>query len=199
MKLFKNVNFANIRPGRSRTGFLLRYQANRIRSFLYFSLRCPWVKRYGMVRINWSVSIWSPHRDVELGDSVQFGRGCIIHCDAKFGNAIIVANNVAFVGKDDHRYDIPCKTIWESPRGDQCKVIVEDDVWIGHCAIILSGVTIGRGAIVAAGAVVTRDIPSYAIVGGNPAKVIKWRFADDDADAHNVFLDKLKTDKELQR
>lgn len=55
-------------------------------------------------------------------------------------------------------------------------IIIGNDVWIGTNAIILSGVTIGHGAIIAAGAVVTKDVPSYAIVGGNPAKIIKFRF-----------------------
>lgn len=54
-----------------------------------------------------------------------------------------------------------------------------NDVWIGHGAIILGGVTIGNGAIVAAGAVVTKDIPAYAIVGGNPAKILKYRFSEE--------------------
>lgn len=58
-------------------------------------------------------------------------------------------------------------------KGD---IIINDDVWIGCNAIILSGVNIGQGAVVAAGAVVTNDIPPYAIVGGVPAKVIKYRF-----------------------
>ena len=58
-------------------------------------------------------------------------------------------------------------------KGD---IILEDDVWIGHSAIIMSGVTLGQGSIVAAGAVVTKDVPPYAIVGGNPAKIIKYRF-----------------------
>jgi len=56
--------------------------------------------------------------------------------------------------------------------------IIGNDVWIGANAIILQGVTIGDGAIVAAGAVVTKDVPPYAIVGGVPAKVIKYRFPD---------------------
>lgn len=55
-------------------------------------------------------------------------------------------------------------------------IVVEDDVWIGENAIISSGVKIGQGAIVAAGAVVTKDVEPYAIVGGNPAKIIKFRF-----------------------
>ena len=58
-------------------------------------------------------------------------------------------------------------------KGDIC---VEDDVWIGYGATILSGVRIGQGAIVAAGAVVTKDVPPYAVVGGVPAKVMKYRF-----------------------
>lgn len=63
---------------------------------------------------------------------------------------------------------------------------IGNDVWIGTRAIIMDGVTIGDGAIVAAGAVVTKDIPPYAIVGGVPAKIIRYRFSDD-------IIDKLLT------
>ena len=58
-------------------------------------------------------------------------------------------------------------------------IIVHDDVWIGTNAIICSGVEIGQGAVVAAGSVVTKNVPSYAVVGGNPAKVIKYRFNEE--------------------
>lgn len=59
------------------------------------------------------------------------------------------------------------------------KVIVGNDVWVGSHALILGGVTIGDGAVVGAGAVVTKDVPPYAIVGGVPARVIKFRFSQD--------------------
>ena len=65
---------------------------------------------------------------------------------------------------------------YHGSRGD---VTIGDDVWLRSGAIILSGVTIGSGAVVAAHAVVTRDVPPYAIVGGNPAKIIRYRFDDE--------------------
>ncbi|HEO8419441.1 TPA: CatB-related O-acetyltransferase [Yersinia enterocolitica] len=55
-------------------------------------------------------------------------------------------------------------------------IIVEDDVWIGLNSVILSGVTIGKGAVIAAGSIVTKSVPPFSIVGGNPAKIIKYRF-----------------------
>lgn len=58
-------------------------------------------------------------------------------------------------------------------------IIVEDDVWIGQNAFILSGVTIHQGAVIATGAVVTKDVPAYAVAGGVPAKVIKYRFQEE--------------------
>ena len=59
-------------------------------------------------------------------------------------------------------------------KGD---IIIKNDVWIGAHCIILDGLTIGNGAVIAAGSVVTKDVPAYAIVGGNPAKIIRYRFS----------------------
>ena len=100
------------------------------------------------------------------------------------GNYCSIAENVCFVLNSDHPLHsistFPFKTVvlglsnYEAiSKGD---IIVEDDVWIGYGATIMSGVHIGQGAVVAAGAVVTKDVPPYAIVGGVPAKVIKYRF-----------------------
>ena len=70
------------------------------------------------------------------------------------------------------RCDVPMR---EQGYGPEKTIIIGDDVWIGGHVIILPGVNIGNGAIVGAGAVVTRDVPEYAVVGGNPAKVIRFR------------------------
>lgn len=61
---------------------------------------------------------------------------------------------------------------WTSDRN---YVLIEDDVWVGANSVILPGVTIHKGAVVAAGSIVTKDVPEYAIVGGNPAKILKYR------------------------
>ena len=127
-----------------------------------------------------------------IGDFVQFGENCRIQCDIQFGNSILVASNVAFVGKDDHNTNFPGKTIWNSGRGDSHKTNVGNDVWIGHGAIILAGVTIGDGAIVAAGSVIVKDVEPCTIVGGNPARFIKNRFeSDEEKKIHLRYLEKL--------
>ncbi|WP_349509029.1 DapH/DapD/GlmU-related protein [Neorhizobium sp. NCHU2750] len=66
--------------------------------------------------------------------------------------------------------------------------VFETDVWVGHGAILRSGITLGRGCVVAAGSVVTKDVEPFAIVGGNPAKVIRYRFAEDRRMQHDRFV-----------
>jgi len=73
----------------------------------------------------------------------------------------------------------PEKSTTNVDSASKGSVIIGNDVWVGTGAIILSGVSIGDGAIVAAGAVVTKDVPPYSIVGGNPAKLIRFRFSED--------------------
>ena len=108
------------------------------------------------------------------------------------GNYIMFGPNVTIRG-GDHRIDVIGKHIYEVggaeklPDNDK-DVHIEDGSWIGCNATILKGVTIGKGSVVAAGSVVTKDVPPYAIVGGNPAKVIKYRFTAEDIKKHELEL-----------
>ena len=116
------------------------------------------------------------------------GMGCWIGPQVELNAYALVAPRVAFVGAD-HRFDVPGSPIVFSGRQKMLKTVVERDVWIGFGAVVMAGVTIGRGSVVAANAVVTRDVEPYTIVGGVPAKPIGKRFADDnDIAKHEEFL-----------
>jgi len=134
------------------------------------------------------VYFWSPHRHIILGNNVGIGSRCLFLSDIEIGDKVLIATNVAFINSDDHNYDIVGKTIWDSGRGDKYKITIEDDVWIGHGAIIIAPVRIGRGAIVAAGSVVNSDVPRYSIVAGVPAKVVKMRFTTEQIQNHENLL-----------
>ena len=99
------------------------------------------------------------------------------------GSYCSIGPECVFMTGGEHRYDglstYPFRTklgLCENESITRGPVVLEDDVWLGLRVTVMSGVTIGRGAVVAAGAVVTKDVPAYAIVGGVPAKVIKYRF-----------------------
>lgn len=99
------------------------------------------------------------------------------------GNYCSIGSNVEFIVASEHDYKnlstYPFKVLFGGEQYEALSkgdIVLEDDVWIGNNAMILSGVTIGQGAVVAGGAVVTKDVEPYAIVAGNPAKVIKYRF-----------------------
>ncbi|WP_299708110.1 DapH/DapD/GlmU-related protein [uncultured Pontibacter sp.] len=178
----------NIRPGRSNITHLVRQPFNTLRTRLVILFKAPYAKVNGFLRIPFSTKIWSPHKRVVFGNKVQFGEGCIINCNIIFGNSILVAQNVAFVGRDDHTFNFIGSSIWNNPRGDSYQTVIEDDVWIGHGAIIIAGVRIGKGAIVAAGSVIVKDVKPYSIVGGNPAHFIKNRFSEYEIELHEKLL-----------
>lgn len=159
-----------------------------LRNFYVFRLRFPWVKRGSNVHCQMSAYFWSAHRHIIIGNDVGIGFRCLFQSDIEIGNKVFIASDVAFINSDDHRYDIVGKAIWDSGRGDKYKIVVEDDVWIGYRAIVLSPARIGRGSIVAAGAVVNSEVPRYSIVGGIPAKVIKMRFTSEEIIQHEAQM-----------
>lgn len=115
-----------------------------------------------------------------IRERTRIGRFCSIANGVVLGapnHAIDLLSTHPFATKAaiDSTYGFP----FRSNKTNSRNTIIENDVWIGVNAIVVEGVKIGTGAIVAAGAVVTKDVPPYAIVGGVPAKVIRYRFPDD--------------------
>lgn len=116
---------------------------------------------------------------VTIGDNCLINHNCLIQAgksaagSIKIGNYVHTGVNVMMLGFNHGFYtrDVPTK---EQDYLD-APIVIHDDVWIGAGAIILAGVDVGKGAIIAAGAVVNKDVPEYAIVGGVPAKVLKYR------------------------
>ena len=143
------------------------------------------------------VVLWAPN-ELKIGNDCYIGRYSQIECDADIGHSVIMANMVAFVGRYDHHFrhvGTPTRLSRQirDPdydwKGADIKVTVGDDVWIGFGAIILSGVTIGEGSVIAAGSVVTKDVEAYTVVGGNPAQKICERFKNsEDLHLHRLAI-----------
>ncbi|MFH1482850.1 MAG: acyltransferase [Chloroflexota bacterium] len=114
---------------------------------------------------------------IEIGDHSGLGIDSRIGL-VKIGKDVMMGPEVMIISREHIYSDL------ERPMrvqgGVSEAVIIEDDVWIGARAIILRGVRIGRGSIVGAGAVVTRDVPQHAVVGGNPARILKYRLRSED-------------------
>ena len=104
---------------------------------------------------------------IEVGDHSSIGDRTEIHCAGRvsIGSQVLISWDVNIIENDYH--------VAGDGIPEVKPVVIEDEVWIGARAIILKGITIGRGSIVAAGAVVTKSVPPYTLVGGNPARPIK--------------------------
>lgn len=159
---------------------------NKLRSvqFIYFAYRAAvmlfkrW--RYGLKYVH-PTFYMSGHsrvaKDFIAHEYSFMGEGCIIGPKVELGAYSMLGPRVIVVG-GDHRFDIVGEPMIFAGRGELKPTIIERDVWIGARATLMSGVRIGRGAIVAAGAVVTKDVPPYEIHGGVPAQKIGERFTD---------------------
>lgn len=185
--MFMKIEYVNMPKGMSKKVFTIRFILNNIRTWYLFHVKYPWVKYSGFVRVMPYVEFVK--RNITIGNKVQFGKGTLIATDVKFGNNILIAANVSFVSKIDHDYTKPTVLMWNAARIEDEITVIEDDVWIGNNVTVIAGITVGRGSIIAAGALVNKDVPACEIWGGVPAKKIKDRFNNiQDQMKHLEFL-----------
>ena len=127
-------------------------------------------------------------RDLVAGPFSYIGPRCVLGPQVELGAYAMLGPSVSIVG-GDHVFDRAGVPIIFAGRPPMERTVIEADAWIGHGSILIAGVRIGRGAVVAAGAVVTRDVPPYEIHGGVPARKIRDRFADAaDRERHDRML-----------
>jgi acetyltransferase-like isoleucine patch superfamily enzyme len=130
------------------------------------------------VRINTITTITahkdSEHPTLKIGDDVYIGSNVLlaVGTELEIGNRVLIAARVFLAGYDGHPVDPVARSAGEADAlaGPLC---IGDDAWLGTGAFIAKGVSVGKCAVVAANSVVTRDVPDGAIVGGNPARVIR--------------------------
>lgn len=162
-------NNANIHP----TAYI---SGSNIYGSIYISESCKVYQTHieGKVTIGKFTSLWGPGIFI-MGrlNGIKIGRFCSIARYVSIQEDNHNSNRVTTYFLERNLLNEPLNENAEVSKG---KINIGNDVWIGAGAQILSGVTVGDGAIVGAGAIVTKNVPSYAIVGGNPAKVIKYRF-----------------------
>lgn len=131
--------------------------------------------------------------NITIGDDVYIGpNATFLAAEAPIliGNKVLFGPNVSII-TGNHPIDLRGKFIYDilvKLPGEDMPVVISDDVWVGAGATILKGSKIGRGAVIAAGAVVNNNIPPYAIAGGIPAKIIKFRGQKAELEKHERTL-----------
>ncbi len=166
----------------------MRQFLNWVRNIILFHVLYRWIEYGKNVHVQFSTTFFSPNKRIVLGDDVGIGHYCVINTDVVIGNHVMLASHVGLIARDAHTIDVIGTPMFKAPRGDKHSIVINDDVWIGFGAIVLSGVRIHRGAIIAAGALVTEDVPAYSMVAGVPARVVKMRFTPEQIVEHESIL-----------
>ncbi len=125
--------------------------------------------------------------DVQIGPDAWFSA---VEASITIGDKVTIGPRVAVITGDHNTGEIGVfvHDVTAKRPGDDFPVVIEDDAWIGYGAIVLKGVTIGRGSVVGAGAVVTRSIPPYSVAAGNPARVLRYLWDRESAIVHETAL-----------
>ena len=127
---------------------------------------------------------------MHFGSHIFIGRGARIEASEGFyvGDHVLIAPDFSVMG-GDHNFREVGKLMRDVETGGvNLPVIVEDDVWIGTRVTLLKGVRIGRGSVIGAGSVVTKSIPPFSIAAGNPCRVLRPRFSDEELKRHLALL-----------
>lgn len=139
-------------------------------------LRRAWAKGIA-ASVGSNVNI-EPHAsftpDLRVGDNSGIGLRCELNGPVSIGNDVLMGPET-IVYTQNHKSSDPNLPIRLQGYEPAEEVAIEDDVWIGRRVMIMPGVRIGKGSVIAAGAVVTKDVPPYSVVGGIPAKILKSR------------------------
>ena len=158
-------------------GFFVRMRFNKCGKYFRAEEKIRILKKNSYISVGRKVQF---HREVKLsawgdkqqsriiiGDNTSIGDRTEIHAGSKIeiGNGCNIAWDVCIMDRDYHKFNSDAENI--SP------VKIEDNVWIGCNSIVLKGVTIGEGAVIAAGSIVTQNVPTNCLAAGNPAKIIK--------------------------
>lgn len=133
------------------------------------------------------------HRTIEVGHNVNLGRQPVLIASSSH---ILIGNNVMFGprvtviggGHNTSVVGTPMIQVHEKTGNEDLGVTIDHDVWIGANATVLRGVDVGRGSIIAAGSVVTKSVPPYSIVAGNPAQVLKFRWDVEKIIEHELMI-----------
>lgn len=114
---------------------------------------------------------------LRIGNDVLIGKLCNFYAGSgiEIGNDVMIGNNVSIISNDHEFRDKTKPMNLQRLRYEKIPVVIEDDVLIGDKAIILKKLIIGKGSIVGAGSVITKNVPQYTIVAGNPAKIVGTR------------------------
>lgn len=140
------------------------------------------------LRFGARVRLWAP-ASLTIGWDVHLGSDVRIEVDGSIGDSVLIANRAAIVGRRDHDMSVVGVPITATPWvGDtptlSAATTIGSDVWIGFGAIVLSGVSVGDSSVIAAGSVVTRDVPPNTVVAGNPARALGPRFGEGELTVH---------------